>query len=82
MAVGDTVRDRLDSGGVVKKLLEDKAPSDQIIEILFVRTLCRLPTSSEKSAMRELVGTATGDQAVYEDILWSLLNSSEFAFNH
>jgi hypothetical protein len=82
MAVGDTVRDRLDSGGVVKKLLEDKAPSDQIIEILFVRALCRLPTSSEKSALRELVGAATGDQAVYEDILWSLLNSSEFAFNH
>ncbi len=82
MAVGDTVRDRLDSGGVVKKLLESKTHPDQIIEILFVRVLCRQPTPSEKAAMRDLVGAAAGDQAVYEDILWSLLNSTEFAFNH
>jgi hypothetical protein len=82
MAVGDTVRDRLDSGGVVKKLLESKTHPDQIVEILFVRVLCRQPTPSEKAAMRDLVGAAAGDQAVYEDILWSLLNSTEFAFNH
>jgi hypothetical protein len=44
--------------------------------------LCRQPTPSEKAAMRDLVGAAAGDQAVYEDILWSLLNSTEFAFNH
>ena len=81
-AVGDTVRDRLDSGGVVKKLLESKTHPDQIVEILFVRVLCRQPTPSEKAAMRDLVGAAAGDQAVYEDILWSLLNSTEFAFNH
>ena len=82
MAVGDTVRDRLDSGGVVKKLLESKTHPDQIVEILFVRVLCRQPIPSEKAAMRDLVGAAAGDQAVYEDILWSLLNSTEFAFNH
>ena len=32
--------------------------------------------------MRELVGEAVKDQAVYQDIFWSLLNSTEFAFNH
>ena len=32
--------------------------------------------------MRDLIGDAVKDQTVYEDILWSLLNSTEFAFNH
>jgi len=28
------------------------------------------------------VGDAVKDPAVYEDIFWSLLNSTEFLFNH
>jgi hypothetical protein len=32
--------------------------------------------------MRELVGDKTTDVAVYNDVFWSLLNSTEFAFNH
>ncbi len=82
MAVGDTVRDRLGAAGEVKKLLENTISPEAMIEALYIRTLSRRPTIEESSAMRELVGDAVKDHAVYEDILWSLLNSTEFAFNH
>ena len=82
MAVGDTVKDRLGAGGEVKKLLEMKRTPRQVVEELFIRALGRKPTSEEGTAMLELVGAAAADESVYEDIFWSLLNSTEFSFNH
>ena len=82
LAVGDSVRDRLTAGGVVKKLIETKSTPEDIIDELFIRTLSRRPTTEEMTGMRELVGDDVKDQAVYEDIFWSLLNSTEFLFNY
>jgi hypothetical protein len=82
MAVGDSVRDRLASGGVVKKLVETKSTPEDIIDELFIRSLSRRPTPKEMTALRALVGDKVKEQAVYEDILWSLLNSTEFLFNY
>ncbi|NQW48965.1 MAG: cell surface protein, partial [Planctomycetes bacterium] len=82
LAVGDSVRDRLSSGGVIKTLIETKSTPEDIIDELFIRGLSRRPTTKEMTAMRELVGDDVKDQAVYEDILWSLLNSTEFLFNY
>lgn len=82
LAVGDTIRDRLAAGGEVKKLVDSKETPEQVIDTLFIRALSRHPTSEETKALRELIGEGGKDQAAYEDILWSLLNSTEFAFNH
>ena len=82
MAVGDSVRDRLSANGERQRLLESKTGPDEVIEELFVRALGRQPKSDETAAMRALIGDSAKDPAVYEDILWSLLNSTEFAFNH
>ena len=80
--VGDTVRDRLASGGVIKKLIETKSTPEDILDELFIRTLCRRPTTEEMTGLRKMVGKNAKDPAVYEDILWSLLNATEFNFNH
>ncbi len=82
LAVGDTVRERLAAGGVLKQLIDAQSTPEAIIEQLYIRALSRRPTSDEARSLRELVGDAVQDQAVYEDIFWSLLNSTEFAFNH
>ena len=63
-------------------MLESKSGPEDVIEELFVRALGRQPKSEETAAMRALIGDAVKDPAAYEDILWSLLNSTEFAFNH
>ncbi|MFT5192553.1 MAG: hypothetical protein ACI957_005609, partial [Verrucomicrobiales bacterium] len=38
--------------------------------------------TQENAELRALIGAEAKDVAVYEDIFWSLLNSTEFAFNH
>jgi hypothetical protein len=82
MAVGDTLRDRLAADGKLKQLVESKKTPEEVIDELFIRVLSRRPTADESRSMRDLVGDAVKDHAVYEDIFWGLLNSTEFAFNH
>lgn len=80
LAVGDTLRSRL-SPARLKQLIEMKATPEQTIDGLFILALARHPTADEQRDLREVVGAAPDPQA-YEDVLWGLLNSTEFAFNH
>jgi len=82
LIVGDTVRQRLPAAGGLQRLVLSHSAPEPIIEELFIRALARRPTEKEAAAMRELVGDKVKDVAVYEDIFWSLLNSTEFSFNY
>jgi hypothetical protein len=82
MAVGDTLRSRLGAGGRVKELVDSSETPDAVIDSLYVLALGRRATEQEKSSLAALVGDSPKDVAVYEDILWGLINSTEFIFNH
>jgi len=82
MAVGDTLRSRLGAGGQIKQLLADGKSAGEMVESLFVMALCRKPTEQEKSSLTVVIGDFSADAGVYEDILWGLINSTEFLFNH
>lgn len=82
LAVGDTLNDRLAAGGAIKQLVDSAETPDQAIEMLFIRALSRKPTAEELQSVRDLVGDSTKDYAIFEDIFWGLLNSTEFGFNH
>ena len=66
----------------MKSLIETKATPEEIVTGLFIRTLSRKPTPEELAGFTEMVAGAERGPAVYEDIFWSLLNSTEFVFNH
>ncbi len=82
MAVGDTVRERLGQSGELKKRLDAKLKPDAMIEELYILVLARKPSADEVAYLRALVGKDENDAGAYEDIFWSLLNSTEFGFNH
>jgi hypothetical protein len=83
LVVGDTVRDRLAAkDGVVRRLVDTKATPEEIVTALFVRALSRKPTAEELAGFAEMAADAPKDPTVYEDIFWSLFNSTEFVFNH
>lgn len=53
------------------------------IRELYLRALCRPPTESEQSlALEYLMQRSEKLREAYEDLLWSLINSKEFLFNH
>jgi hypothetical protein len=82
LAVGDTLRTRLAAGGRLKAIVDASKTPEAALEKLFVLALSRKPTSEETSELRALIGDGAQDVSLYEDIFWSLLNSTEFAFNH
>lgn len=61
---------------------------DARLELLYLRTLSRLPRDDERAAWLAYVNGATGwpkgkaRREAFEDVLWALLNSSEFQLNH
>jgi len=83
---GDTLNAKLsEKGSVVDQLLEEhKSNFAEIVKVAFVRCLSRYPTSLEsKELVEELTNASEEDRRiVVEDLLWSLMTSREFLFNH
>jgi hypothetical protein len=55
------------------------------LEALFLSALSRPPDADERAMCLEALGeceSITDRNQVLSDILWALLNSTEFAFNH
>jgi hypothetical protein len=60
----------------------DRTP-DQVIEQLYLVTLARRPTDDETKRLTAYVEKHKAEpRQAYGDIVWAILNSSEFALNH
>ena len=77
---GSTINGKLNSG-IVSQLLQRHATDREIIEELYLGALTRMPEPPELAAWESLLARPAKTEAV-EDLLWTLLNSREFAFNH
>lgn len=74
------IRDR---HGRARKLATSDLRPDEIIDELYLATLSRQPTAEETVLMREAFSSPEATRrAAAEDVLWALLNSKEFLFNH
>jgi hypothetical protein len=67
--------------GRARKLAATDMTSDEIIEDLYLTTLARFPTADEQKLMQQAFDSGNR-RAATEDILWALMNSKEFVFNH
>ncbi|MFN0105249.1 MAG: DUF1549 domain-containing protein [Bryobacteraceae bacterium] len=74
---GDTIQKKLTAeGNIISRWM-----TGDVVDSLFLRTLTRFPTASEKEALDKAL--AGGDRkAVLQDALWAILNSKEFLYNH
>jgi hypothetical protein len=54
----------------------------QAIEHLYLAALSRRPTAQETERLSKYVAAQSTPRTAYTDILWALVNSSEFTANH
>ena len=80
--VGDTITPRLGCAGALDAYVKGKAQPASVIDELFVRCLNRRPSREELSGFQELIPAPPDNVRPYEDVVWALLNSTEFMFNH
>jgi hypothetical protein len=71
------------SAGRIHTLMQEQPDASQeaIIDELYLASVNRLPTADEKSQIIALTGEGDRREA-FIDVLWAILNSKEFAFNH
>jgi hypothetical protein len=76
----DKVRDR---SGTARRLARSGKAPGEIIDELYLGTLSRFPLEKERAVMLKVFAEAKGDrQAAAEDVLWALLNTRAFVYNH
>lgn len=68
--------------GRAAELARSTRTAEEIIEELFLATLSRPPSRSEKQLMVDVFAAAADRREAAEDVLWTLLNTKEFVFNH
>ncbi len=79
---GDTVNQKIKTGGVIEKLMKDKPKLEDRISDLYIRCFARRPTPEEVAKVTKALAIEPDPKKAMEDLFWALLNSREFLFNH
>ena len=69
-------------GRAAKLAAESGEQDEAAITRLYQIALARVPTADEMSAVLAYVGGREDRKTAMEDVIWSLINSKEFLFNH
>jgi hypothetical protein len=72
----------IENGPLLAAVIDFPSTADERLETLFLATLSRPPTPEESARFVSYVDRAADAKAALGDILWALLNSTEFACNH
>ncbi len=71
------------AGERLKQLVSDKRPADERLRDLYLIALSRPPSAEEMAGMKAYLQARPNNQSTaYEDLLWAVLNTKEFLYNH
>jgi hypothetical protein len=83
LANSSEMEDKIAAGnGRAARLVQEKAPPEKAVEELYLAAFARYPTAEEKATAAAYVAAQKETRRGLEDVLWALLNSREFLFNH
>jgi hypothetical protein len=69
-------------GGRVDGLVKSDASNGEIVEELYLAGLSRLPSARERSLLRKMITGVESRRQAIEDLMWGVIASREFAYNH
>ena len=80
---GPAVQRRLsDDKNRIRRLIREGKADREIVEELYLAALCRTPTEAESARALAYVADHPDREKAIEDVLWAILNSKEFIFQH
>lgn len=68
--------------GVINQWIRSGKSDAEILEELYLRTLSRRPDATELDAIRKALAQTPKREEGLQDVLWALINTKEFMFNH
>ena len=66
----------------LKPLLSSDMTDDQILDELTLSTLSRLPNDRERASFKKHLSGNKDRPTAFTDLLWALINTTEFISNH
>jgi hypothetical protein len=80
---GSTYTEKLaQKGGRIDQLIQSGASDRNIIDELSLIAYCRLATHGEQEELQKMIRARPSRQEALEDLVWGLINSREFVYNH
>jgi len=77
------VLDKLEQSPVIKALVEKNRERPTLINEIYLTTLCRYPDAGELSAIASYADqNKLAPPKLAKNLMWALINSDEFIFNH
>jgi hypothetical protein len=62
--------------------MKDKKPSDEVLDELYLAALSRYPRADERRTVLAYVAAQPNPRLAWEDLVWAMVNTKEFLFNH
>jgi hypothetical protein len=79
---GDTVARKIGESKRLQKLIDAGQKPAQIVETIYLACLSRKPSPEEMQKLEGLLAAEANPRNAVDDILWAVLNSREYLFNH
>ena len=83
LANSEEIESKIGAGdGRIARLLKEKRSIREIIEELYLTAYARPPTAVERQRTANHIERQKDKRQALEDVLWAILNTKEFMFNH
>jgi hypothetical protein len=83
LIIGQMLSSRLTrNDNYLGQMLEQKKSDAEILNGLYQRALSRSPSEKTRKALLAYVAKSTERRKAWEDVLWTVLNSQEFVYQH
>ena len=85
LLVGDTLNEKIRASaesGELARLLRDGKSDSEIVEHLYLTALSRLPEPNERDDCRTVISRAKDRSTGLQNVLWALVSTNEFLYNH
>jgi hypothetical protein len=78
---GDIVSAKIaDPAGRIAELMKAEKPPLEMIQEIYLATVCRLPSAEETEVCQQIVAESPSPKEGYEDLMWALINSKHFLY--
>jgi hypothetical protein len=83
LSISAEIENKIGAGdGRIAKMVTKKTPPDRAVEELYLAAFARYPTQGERLHALTYLSRTNDQRRGLEDLLWALLNTREFMFNH
>ena len=85
LLVGDTVNEKIQASaetGELARALREGKTDQEIVDHFYLASLSRLPEAEEKDYCQTVMARAGNRSKGLQNVLWALLSTNEFLYNH